>query len=174
MEFFDVVDQNRKPLNKILPRGSKLQENEFNQGAEIWIVNKNNEFLISQRSLNKSHPNLWECPGGCSIAGKNTLQTIKREILEEIGINLNNQEPSYIDTKLYKTQFVDIYFIRLNNLNLNDLTLQKDEVQNAKFVSTSTIEDMINKKELVQSVVERYYYVKDKLNKYINNNSNLE
>lgn len=163
MEFFDVIDKNRKPLNKILPRGTKLQKNEFNQGAEIWIINEKNEFLITQRSINKSHPNLWECPGGCSIAGETSLQTIKREIFEEIGINLNNKEPLYVDTKLYKSQFVDIYIVKLNNLNLNDLILQKDEVQNTKFVSMSILENMINKKEIVQSVGERYYYVKDKL-----------
>ena len=167
MEFFDVFDKNRKPLNKILPRGSKLQEIEFNQGAEIWIINRDNEFLISQRSINKSHPNLWECPGGCSIAGENTLQTIKREILEELGIDLNNKEPLFIDTILYKSQFVDIYIIKLNKLNLDDLILQKDEVQNAKFVSITNLEKMINNKELVQSVGKRYYYVKDKLNEYI-------
>ena len=32
MEYFDVVDKNRNFLNKKLPRGSKLQENEFNVG----------------------------------------------------------------------------------------------------------------------------------------------
>ena len=167
MEYFDVIDKDRKPLNKIWPRGTKLQENEFNQGAEIWILNNKNEFLLGQRSINKSHPNEWECPGGCSIAGETTLQTIKREITEEMGININNQKPIFIDTKLYKSQFVDIYFIKLNNLNINNLILQKEEVQNAKFVSLSVLEEMIAKEEVVKSVGERYYYIKDKLIKNI-------
>ena len=83
MEFFDVIDKNRNPLNKIMPRNSILGNNEFNIGVEVWIINSRKEILMTQRSVYKSHSNLWECPGGCSIAGETSLQTLKREISEE-------------------------------------------------------------------------------------------
>ena len=44
-------------------RGTKLTENEFNQGAEIWILNDKSELLITQRAKNKSHALKWEVPG---------------------------------------------------------------------------------------------------------------
>ena len=42
MEFFDVVDENRKLLGYTKQRGMKLEENEYNVDVEIWIINKKN------------------------------------------------------------------------------------------------------------------------------------
>ena len=41
MEYFDVVDKNRVQLNYKKKRGEKLEENEFNTGVEMWIINNN-------------------------------------------------------------------------------------------------------------------------------------
>ena len=41
MEFFDVVNKNRKSLGYVKQRGMELEENEYNVGVEIWIFNKN-------------------------------------------------------------------------------------------------------------------------------------
>ena len=48
MEFFDVVDENRKLLGYTKERGMKLEENEYNVGVEIWIIN--NKKFWRQRS----------------------------------------------------------------------------------------------------------------------------
>ena len=55
MEYFDVVDKNRVQLNYKKMRDEKLEENEFNTGVEMWIIN-NNKILMTQRSEQKSHP----------------------------------------------------------------------------------------------------------------------
>ncbi len=54
MEFFDVVDKNRNKLNYKKARGESLQDNEYNMGAEMWIIN-NNKLLMTQRSVQKKH-----------------------------------------------------------------------------------------------------------------------
>lgn len=38
MEYFDVYDKNRIPLNYKKVRGEVLLENEFNTGVEVWIT----------------------------------------------------------------------------------------------------------------------------------------
>ena len=58
MEYFDVLDSNRKKRGYTKIRGEKLIENEYNVGVEIWIFN-NNKLLLTQRSLQKSHPLRW-------------------------------------------------------------------------------------------------------------------
>lgn len=88
MEFFDVVDKNRNKLNYKKMRGETLEDNEYNMGAEMWLVN-NNKILMTQRSLQKTHPSKWEVPGGCCQTKESTIDTIKREIYEEIGIKFN-------------------------------------------------------------------------------------
>lgn len=101
MELFDVVDKNRDPLGYTKERENILEDNEYNQGAEIWIIN-DNKILMTQRSPEKSHPEKWEVPGGCSLAGVTSIQTIKREIKEVINLGVNEKDIEFIDTQLYK------------------------------------------------------------------------
>ena len=160
MEFFDVVDQNRNPLGYIKKRSEKLEENEYNVGVEIWIFN-NKELLITKRSLNKSHPGKWEVPGGCSQSNEISCDTLSRELKEEIGISINN-DYTFLDTQIYKKQFVDIYKSN-KHINLKNIILQKDEVCDIKFVTKNQFLKMIANNEIVNSVYERYKIINDKI-----------
>ena len=114
MEFFDVVDKDRKPLGYTKQRGMKLDECEYNVGVEIWVFN-DNKLLMTKRSLNKSHPGEWEVPGGCSKSGETSIDTVIRELKEEIGISINNK------------QFVDVY-VSNKIIDLDKVILHIDEV----------------------------------------------
>ena len=161
MELFDVVDENRKLLGYTKGRGMKLEENEYNVGVEIWIIN-NKKLLITRRSLSKSHPGVWEVPGGCSKAGETSIDTLIRETNEEIGISINNNDFELLDTVIYKKQFVDIY--KSNRvIDLNEVTLQKDEVCDVRYVTKNEFLKMADNGEIVGSVYNRYNIIKDKL-----------
>lgn len=161
MEYFDVVDKNRIPQNYTKERNSKLEFQEYNTGTEIWIIN-NNKILMSQRSLNKSHPGEWEVPGGCSQKGENTVQTLIREINEEIGLNIVENDISLIGTLLYKKQFVDIYKTTIE-INLNDLKLQNEEINDVCFMSKEEFFEKAEKNEIVQSVFNRFQCIQSYL-----------
>ena len=163
MEFFDVVNENRKPLGYTKERGLKLEENEYNVGVEIWIFN-DNKLLMTRRSLNKSHPGKWEVPGGCSKSGETSIDTIIRETKEEIGISINSDDCELIDTTIYKRQFVDIYTCNMM-INLNEVILQEDEVCDVKYVTKDEFLKMADNDEIVKSVYNRYEIIKDKLKK---------
>ena len=162
MEIFDVVDENRNFLGYTKRRGMKLEENEYNVGVEIWIINKK-KLLITKRSLNKSHPGEWEVPGGCSQSGETSIDTLIRETNEEIGISINN-DFRLLDTVIYKKQFVDIYKSN-KEIDLNDVILQNDEVCDVKYVTKTEFLKMALNGEIVESVYNRYKTIKDKLKK---------
>ena len=63
--------------------------------AAAIIHRADGRFLIAQRPLNGLLGGLWEFPGGKQEASETLLQTIKREIMEELGIEINvtNAEP---------------------------------------------------------------------------------
>ena len=163
MEFFDVVNKDRKPLGYTKKRGLKLEESEYNVGVEIWIFNKN-KLLMTKRSLNKTHPGEWEVPGGCSKSGETSIDTIIRETKEEIGISINNNDCKLIDTVIYKKQFVDIYKSN-KDVDLNRIILQDDEVCDIKFVTKDEFLRMAENNEIVKSVYNRYEIIKEKLKK---------
>jgi len=61
--------------------------------AVAAIVNKNNEVLISQRSVASHQGGLWEFPGGKLEPGETVQQALKREIKEELGLRLESFRP---------------------------------------------------------------------------------
>ena len=162
MEYFDVVDKNRTPLNYKKTREEKLDENEYNTGAELWIIN-NNKILMTKRSLTKSHPGKWEVPGGCSQTKENTLSTIIREIKEEIGIFIKSEDICLVGTILYKKQFVDIYKTE-KTIHLANTNLQKEEVIDISFVDKKDFYEKLNNNEIVPSVSNRFNIFKNNLN----------
>lgn len=162
MEYFDVLDQNRISLNYKKLRGETLNPEEFNAGIEMWIVN-NNSILMTQRSMNKSHPGQWEVPGGCCQAGESVIDTVKRELSEEIEIEFSQDEFKLIGTELYKKQFVDVFYSE-KQIKLQETSLQTEEVKNIKFVSKKDFNKMKNNNEIVPSVLNRFNLFKTKLN----------
>ena len=160
MELIDVYDINRKKLNYTKVRGT-LDNNEYNIASELWLIN-NHKLLITKRAINKSHPNEWEVPGGCSIINENTLDTLIREIKEEINISLNKDDCIFIDTYIYKNQFLDIYKSTYL-INKDLIKLQLEEVSEYKFVTEEEFINMNNDHLIVESVFNRYKIIKDKI-----------
>ncbi len=160
MEYFDLLDKNRNYMNKILPRGTKLEADQFNQGCEVFIIVSNNKILLTQRSKFKSHPLMWEAPGGCTIAGETTLETAKREINEEIGLNIKVEDFKFLSTELYNSQFIDIYMVKSDSLNLLDLKLQQEEISQAKIVTFAELEKMIENNQVVKCTKNDYLAIK--------------
>ena len=97
------------------------------------------------------------------------LERINYEIKKNTKKKLNNNAIVYndfelLDTVIYKKQFVDIY--KSNRvIDLNEVTLQEDEVCDVKYVTKNEFLKMADNGEIVKSVYNRYNIIKDKLKK---------
>lgn len=58
MEYWDLYDKDKNKLNKTVKRGDYLSDDEYHLVVNAWIMNDKNEFLISQRSSNKTSFNV--------------------------------------------------------------------------------------------------------------------
>lgn len=137
-EYLDIFDENETML------GTKTREECHNQNVNFyhkvawaWLINDNNEILIQQRSWNKSNrPGCWEelSVAGHVLSGESPEQACIREISEELGIKTNNLE--FLNKWLLKdtNEIVYFYATRISQ-TITDLTLQKEEVADAKFVN---------------------------------------
>jgi 8-oxo-dGTP diphosphatase len=52
------------------------------------VIERGGLFLICRRPLNKRHGGLWEFPGGKLLAGESTLAGAKRELREELDLDV--------------------------------------------------------------------------------------
>ena len=53
------------------------------------IIEQDGKFLITQRPAHKPHPCMWEFPGGKLEAGESPQQALKRELREELAVEIN-------------------------------------------------------------------------------------
>jgi len=66
------------------------------------VYNDNDEILLTQ---SKKWKNLWQIPGGHIEMGETREQALKREIMEETGLEIDNIQPLYIEDCVYPKEF---------------------------------------------------------------------
>lgn len=89
MEIWDLLDEQGNKTERTIIKGQEIPKGYYHLGADVWIVNSENQILIQKRSPKKKHqPNVWAMTGGSVITGETSLQTIKREVEEELGVTL--------------------------------------------------------------------------------------
>lgn len=160
MEYWDLYDKDRKPLNKKHLRGEQFEEGEYYFCCEVWIVNSKGEYFTTKRHPSKKSGNLWEFTGGGTLAGETTLQSAVRETFEETGIKLQENEITLMTTYQHKNYFQDIYLVK-KDFDLKDVVLQQEETIDAKWADSNEIQNMIANGEFVYSVGLRYGMFKD-------------
>lgn len=147
MEYWDLYDKNRNKLNRIVKRGDILSDDEYHLVINAWIRNKNNEFLITQRSANKTFAFMWECTGGSALKGETSKQAAIREIKEELGIDVDEYTGKLIGTTLRQfpncPDIFDVWIFE-SNVQIENITIQKEEVCNVMWASVDKIRELYN------------------------------
>lgn len=151
MELLDVYDDNGKITGRVVERGNK--DIEFNSGEHIavsiiFIENSKGEYLIQKTSKQKG--GLYTSTGGHVNHGERPIETIRREISEELGIDVS--EDKIIDLGFVIFDFpIRFLFYLKKDIKLSDIVLQDEEVESVSFMSLDEIENIINNKLMLES-----------------------
>lgn len=147
-EFMDVYDENKNKTGKIINRKdkNKLNENEFVLSVHCWIINSKKEILITQRSIHLNRGGKWEDTHGGVKAGETSIDGIKRELKEELGIDVKTNELKLVKTLKRENVFRDCYII-LKDITLDSINFNDNEVMNCKYVSIEEFKEIIKKGE---------------------------
>lgn len=159
-EYWDIYDVNRQLTGKTIKRGDAFAEGEYYVCCEIWIINSREQMLMTQRHPAKKAGGLWEFSGGGVLAGETTKQAAVREIIEELGIEIDETELQLLEVFRNRNYFMDIFLVK-KDFDLGEITLQPDEVVDAKFLSGEEIAKMITQNKVVRSVATRYETYKE-------------
>ena len=155
-EIWDLYSENRELLGRDHIRGEQLPIDGYHLVVHVWIRNSKGEYLISQRSANRSrYPLMWECVGGSVVKGEDSLQGAIREVKEEVGIDLEPDKGHVLFTKVRKimegkivNDIVDVWLFDYDGeVNLSDATT--DEVAQVAWMDREQIRDLHEQKMLV-------------------------
>ena len=127
----------------------KLTVRETNSLQKNTTNNSNNEILLTKRKATKKDGNMWEPTGGLVQSGENSMDGAKRELKEEIGISVDNNDLILLKTNTEKGNvnvFRDVYVIN-KDIQINDLEFIDSEVSDAKYVTFEEFKNMIDKGE---------------------------
>lgn len=147
MEKWDLYDKDFHKLNKTANRGDTLNDDEYHMVVNAWIINNKNEFLITQRSPNKSHPYMWECTGGSALIGESDIDACIREIKEELGIDIDISTAQFIGSiNRYYAGCPDILRVYLfkDNTPIEKITIQEEEVMDVMWANKNKLLELYN------------------------------
>lgn len=166
METWDILDETGNLTGKTMNKGDKLvwEQGIYHPGTDVWIINSENKLLIQKRSpLKKYEPNVWAMTGGSIIKGETALETLKRETMEELAVELDVSKA--IKIKRYRTGnvWLEVYIVR-QDIDLSKVVFQEDEVCEVKFATFDEIEELFLKNQFISN---RWEFVRDEIKEYL-------
>ena len=143
MELLDVVDENNEITGQVAKREREHKENLWHRHVSAWIMNEKGEILLQKRAqTTANNANKWAKTGGHVDSGETVENAIVREIKEEIGIDVPEEQIKVISkfkSKNPENKYFSYGFLFVVNYKIEDYKLNEDEVSEVKYM---TIEDM--------------------------------
>ena len=168
MELWDLYNEKRELIGKTHVRGEKIPDGYYHLAVHVWIRNSKGEYLIGQRSADRSKfPLMWGTVGGSAIAGENSITAAIRETKEEVGIDLDigSGRLAYsivgrIINGVKSSDIMDAWLFEYDGEA--DLSLATTaEVVQIKWMSTEEIKKLFEEKKLVHTLEYFFTVIED-------------
>ena len=149
-EFWDIYDINKRKTGRKAEKNLyKFQDGEYHIISTGVIMNSKNNILISKRAPTKKYGGLWECNGGSIKSGETSLQGVIRELHEELGINLSEEDATLLKETRNdrgKAVFNDIWLFK-KDIDNNEIKFLDGESTEFKWITVEQFEEMSNNDE---------------------------
>lgn len=159
MEIWDLYNERRELTGRDHPRGEEIPQGYYHLVVHAWIRNSKNEYLISQRSADRSmYPLKWECVGGSVLKGEDSLSGVLREIKEEVGLSLSRKEGKLVRSTVGRvingvkfSDIVDVWLFEYDGpVSLEKATTK--EVAQTHWMGKSQIKELFDRGDLVDAL----------------------
>lgn len=154
MEKIEVLNEKGEKTGEVVSREEVHRLGLWHKCVHIWIVNEKNEILLQKRSAQKiMSPNKWTtATSGHLSAGDSSMQGALRELSEEIGLRVKEDELNYLFSVKESTvnevkhvldnELIDVYLIK-KDVDIEELKLQEEEVSDVKWFSYDEFRKMV-------------------------------
>ena len=155
MEYFPLVDKNDNVIGKI---GSDEHVTDYKQiRFANAILYKGNKIIVPKRTMTKKlYPGCYDYSGGGHVNyGESYLEAIVREMKEELGIDISNENIVEINTYIKEHYIQKVYYLK-KDIDKKDIRTQEDEVEYVKWLSKEKINELIENNQFRESNIEGY------------------
>lgn len=154
----------------------------WHRHVSAWIMNYDGKILMQKRSLmKKKNPGLWSKTGGHVDYGEDVLTAIKREVLEEIGLKVDNYEfINLLKNDKENEKYFAYGYIIFTSLKEDEFILQKEEVDSVKYFSIEELIDNKNNQDFTfykwdnESFISEMNILKEYRKKILNTNISVK
>ena len=103
-ELIDILTHDGKPTGKTALKSEAHKNGWFHATVHIWLFTKDEKIVLQKRALTKKvFPGLWDISvAGHIAAGEDILMAAKREVFEEIGLNIQKEALIKIGTRIHQ------------------------------------------------------------------------
>ena len=180
-EFIDILTAEGLPTGNTALKSEAHKKGWFHATAHIWFFTTDHQILLQKRALTKKvFPGIWDISVAGHIgAGEKILQGAKREILEEIGLELQEKDLIKIGTRIHQVSHTNgiqdnehhHVFIAELKTSVEKLTLQKEEVADIKLWDLKILKETKNIENVLLPRFHDYYcFVYDQIELYLKSN----
>lgn len=155
VELLDVLDDQGRPTGQTKTKAEILRGGDWRRVVHIWVVDDRDRLLIQQRAAGRGiFDNLWDVSvGGGVQAGEPSVEAARRELREELGLDLPISrfqllgtwkiQPKPVASKGVMKDFSDTFLVRVASIDRSTLNLQPDEVQATDLMDLSELYERI-------------------------------
>lgn len=151
-EYWDLFNRNRVWVRNHHKRGDRIPDGLYHIVVHSWVMDYYGNFLISQRQNGRTDELMWERTGGSVLEGESSIEGAKREVREELGIDLAEIQPVLIKSER-RDKYSDFFDAWLFVVDREKTICKIDnvEVRDFKWVDLPELKSMDNDGLLVSS-----------------------
>jgi isopentenyldiphosphate isomerase len=177
-EYIDILNENGEVSGKTYLKSEAHKKGLFHASVHIWIFDKHKNILIQKRATTKdTFPNLWDISvAGHISAGESPLTSAIREVEEEVGITITENQLHFIGTSKKRIKhhltLIDneIHYIYVCEMDfkIDSLIIQKEEVAEIKTIKLQKLMQKVASKNniFVPRTPEYYNLVFNEIENY--------
>ncbi len=147
MELWDIYDREKRVTGRTMERDDwRLREGEYHLSVLGVMMRPDGKYLITKRAAGKAWaPGSWEVPGGAVQAGETSEEAVRREILEETGLDVSEASGGFLydyhreNIKEGDNYFVDVYRFQMD-FSEDQVRLQEGETDGFQIADLAEIE----------------------------------